>query len=138
VTRSSHRIFAPTRNGEAKIRVNSAVPARNGRVLNPWVEHKKEWAHKGCSILSDGWRDTTVQKDIVNFFVNSPKGSVFIRSMDVSEVIKDANFLFKVLDDMVEEVGEENVVQVVTDNTSNYVKAGKKLRALIFFVVILE
>ena len=60
--------------------------------------------------------------------------------MDVSEVIKDANFLFKVLDDMVEEVGEENVVQVVTDNTSNYVKAGKKLRALalIFFVVILE
>jgi len=102
------------------------------------VEHKKEWAHKGCSILSDGWRDTTVQKDIVNFLVNSPKGSVFIRSMDVSEVIKDANLLFKVLDDMVEEVGEENVVQVVTDNASNYLKAGKKLRALIFFVVILE
>lgn len=49
--------------------------------------------------------------------------------MDVSEVIKDANFLFKILDDMVEEVGEENVVQVVTDNASNYVKAGKLLMA---------
>jgi len=94
------------------------------------VEHKKEWADIGCSILSDGWRDTTVQKDIINFLVNSPKGSVFIRSMDVSEVIKDANLLFKVLDDMVEEVGEENVVQVVTDNASNYVKAGKKLRII--------
>ena len=102
------------------------------------VEHKNEWAHKGCSILSDDWRDTTVQKDIVNFLVNSSKGSIFIRSMNVSEVIKDANLLFKVLNDMVEEVGEENVVQVVTDNASNYVKAGKKLRALIFFVVILE
>ena len=89
------------------------------------VKNKKEWAQKGCSILSDGWRDSTVQKDIINFLVNSPKGSVFIRSMDVSDVVKDANLLFKILDDLVEEIGEENVVQVVTDNASNYVKAGK-------------
>lgn len=89
------------------------------------VENKKEWAQKGCLILSDGWRDSTVQKDIINFLVNSPKGSVFIRSMDVSDVVKDANLLFKILDDLVEEIGEENVVQVVTDNASNYVKAGK-------------
>ena len=66
-----------------------------------------------------------VQKDIVNLLMNSPKGSVFIRSMDVSDVVKDANLLFKILDDLVEEVGEENVVQVVTDNASNYVKTGK-------------
>ena len=57
--------------------------------------------------------------------MNSPNGSIFIRSMDVSDVVKDANLLFKILDDLVEEVGEENVVQVVTDNASNYVKAGK-------------
>ena len=54
-------------------------------------EHKKEWARKDCSILSDDWHDTVVQKDIVNFLVNSLKGSVFIRSIDVSKVIKDAN-----------------------------------------------
>ena len=58
----------------------------------------------GCSILSDGWYDMSIQKDIVNFFVNSLKGSIFIRSMDVSEVVKDANLLYKDLDDMVEEV----------------------------------
>ena len=46
--------------------------------------------------------------------------------MDVSEVVKDATMLFKVLNDMVDEVGEHNVIQVVTDNASNYVKAGKK------------
>jgi len=89
------------------------------------VEHKQEWAQKDCSILSSGWRDCTVQKDIVNFLVNSPKGSVFIKSMDVSDAVKDANLLFKILDDLVEEVGEENVVQAVTENASNYVKAGK-------------
>ncbi|KAE8734614.1 hypothetical protein F3Y22_tig00000738pilonHSYRG00067 [Hibiscus syriacus] len=86
-------------------------------------EHKKEWADKGCSILSDGWRDSVVQKDIVNFMVNSPKGSIFVKSMDVSDVSKDANLLFGILDKMVDEVGEENVVQVITDNASAYVKA---------------
>ncbi|GJU68507.1 putative transcription factor/ chromatin remodeling BED-type(Zn) family protein [Tanacetum coccineum] len=91
--------------------------------------YKNEWAIKGCSILSDGWRDSIVQKDIVNFLVNSPKGSVFIRSLDVSEVTKDANTLFKMLENMVDEVGEQNVIQVVTDNASNYVKAGKLLEA---------
>ncbi|CAH1426190.1 unnamed protein product [Lactuca virosa] len=87
-------------------------------------DYKQEWAVKGCSILSDGWRDSTVQKNIVNFLVNSPKGSVFLKSLDVSEIKKDANTLFKMLDDMVEEIGEENVVQVVKDNASNYVKVG--------------
>jgi len=46
--------------------------------------------------------------------------------MDVSDVVKNANLLFKILDDLVEEIGEENVIQVVTDNASNYVKAIKK------------
>ncbi|XP_039006462.1 uncharacterized protein LOC120134051 [Hibiscus syriacus] len=97
-------------------------------VQNQIVENKKEWAEKGCSILSDGWRDSVVQKDI-NFMVNSPKGSVIVKSLDVSDVSKDVDLLFHVLDKMVEEVGEENVVRVVTDNASSYVKAGKLLEA---------
>ena len=54
---------------------------------------------------------------------------MFTRSKEVCEVVKDATMLFKLLDDMVEEVREMNVVQVVTDNASNYVKAGKLLEA---------
>ncbi|XP_076955019.1 uncharacterized protein LOC143629695 [Bidens hawaiensis] len=92
-------------------------------------EYKKECASKGCSILSDGWRDCTVQKDIVNFLVNSPKGSVFMKSIDVSAITKDAHTLARMLEQMVDQVGEKNVVQVVTDNASNYVKAGKILQS---------
>ncbi|KAH6793046.1 hAT dimerization domain-containing protein / transposase-like protein [Perilla frutescens var. hirtella] len=54
------------------------------------LEYKKEWAIKGCSILSNGWRDSVANKEIVNFLVNSPKGSVFLRSVDVSNITKDA------------------------------------------------
>ncbi|GJR72913.1 putative zinc finger, BED-type containing protein [Tanacetum coccineum] len=43
--------------------------------------------------------------------------------MDIFDVSKNAILLFGILDKMVEEVGEENVVQVVTDNAAAYVKA---------------
>lgn len=76
----------------------------------------------GCSISVDGWYDSDVEKDIVNFLVNSPKGSMLIKSIDVSKIVKDAN-LFSMFDNMVEEVGEQNVVQVVTSYIFNYVKA---------------
>ncbi|KAI7752799.1 hypothetical protein M8C21_021751, partial [Ambrosia artemisiifolia] len=108
------------------------VPLLNEQVKevdNQVNEHKKEWANKGCSILCDGWHDSVLKKDIINFMVNSPKGSVFIKSIDVSNVSTDASVLFKILDAMVEEVGEDNVIQVVTDNDPAYVEAGKILEA---------
>ncbi|CAF1929254.1 uncharacterized protein LOC111213788 isoform X1 [Brassica napus] len=85
-------------------------------------QRKNEWAAKRCSIRSNGGRDSVVQKDIVNFLVNSHKDFVFINSKEVSKVVKNATMLFKLLDEMVEDVGEKNVVQVITDNASNYVK----------------
>ncbi|CAH1412850.1 unnamed protein product [Lactuca virosa] len=117
-----------TINVERMSGIKFSVRLRDGFTMQI-LEHEQEWEEKGCSILSDGWRDSVVQKDIINFMVNSPKGSVFVKSFDVSDVSKDADLLFHVLDKMVEEVGEKNVVQVVTDNALAYVKAGKLLEA---------
>ncbi|XP_042018199.1 uncharacterized protein LOC121765966 [Salvia splendens] len=89
---------------------------------------KKVWTEVGCSIMSDGWSDRK-QRSIINFLVNSPSGSVFIRSIDASGIVKTGEKIFEMLDSMVDEIGEENVVQVVTDNGSNYVAAGKLLMA---------
>ncbi|CAG7889421.1 unnamed protein product [Brassica rapa] len=86
-------------------------------------ENKNKWASKGCSLMSDGWHDSVAKKDIVNFLVNSPKGSVFMKLKDVSEVVKDATLLFKMLYEMVEEIGEAYVVQVITDNAKSYIKS---------------
>lgn len=60
--------------------------------------------------MSDGWRGSVVQKYIINFFVNSPNGSVFLKSVDVPEFVKDSNLLFNMLDHMVDEVREANIV----------------------------
>ena len=45
----------------------------------------------------------------------------------MTDFVKAGEKLFELLDAIVEEVGEENVVQIVTDNESNYVLAGKLL-----------
>ncbi|XP_020233789.1 uncharacterized protein LOC109813910 [Cajanus cajan] len=88
--------------------------------------HKATWKRTGCSILIDDWTNTN-GVTICNFYVNSPEGTVFLKSVNASEICKTVDGILKMMDDIVEEVGEENVVQVVTRNDSNYKAAGKML-----------
>ena len=52
---------------------------------------------------------------------------MFIKSVDASHQIKDAKTLCDLLDAFILEVGEQHVVQVITDNAANYVVAGRVL-----------
>uniref|UniRef100_A0A0R0K6W7 BED-type domain-containing protein n=1 Tax=Glycine max TaxID=3847 RepID=A0A0R0K6W7_SOYBN len=88
--------------------------------------HREQWVKYGCTIMSDAWTDRK-QRCIINFLINSQAGTMFLKSVDGSDFVKTGEKLFELLDAIVEEVGEENVVQVVTDNGSNYVLAGKLL-----------
>ncbi|XP_057744932.1 uncharacterized protein LOC130962782 [Arachis stenosperma] len=90
------------------------------------TEFKVEWKRAGCSIMSDGWTDKK-SRSISNFLVNSPKGTFFLYSLDTSDISKTTDKVVKILEDAVEFVGEENVVQIVTDNAANYKAAGEKL-----------
>ncbi|XP_028067063.1 uncharacterized protein LOC114269894 [Camellia sinensis] len=76
--------------------------------------------------MSDGWTDGK-SRSLTNFLVNSPSGTVFIKSIDTFGVIKSSMKLFEMLDAIVNEIGEENVVQVVTGSASAYVGAGRLL-----------
>ena len=54
---------------------------------------------------------------------------MFLKLVDASDRVKDANLLFQLLDEVIMEVGVTNVVQVITNNASNYVLAGKMLES---------
>ncbi|XP_074305125.1 uncharacterized protein LOC141640129 [Silene latifolia] len=95
-------------------------------VMKMLDEYKEEWKKTGCTIMSDGWSDRK-KRSICNFLVNSPKGTVFLSSIDTSEISKTADKVLEMLDAIVEKVGEENVVQIVTDNAANYKAAGLRL-----------
>lgn len=89
-------------------------------------DHRADWVKFGCSIMCDGWSDGK-GRSLINFLVNSPRGSMFIESVDASSYSKDGQKLFDLLDKYVELVGEANVVQVVTDNASANILAGKNI-----------
>lgn len=57
--------------------------------------------------------------------VVSPRGETFMRAVDSSGKIKYGAYIADVLNDTIEEVGPENVVQVVMDNAKNYRAAGR-------------
>ena len=88
---------------------------------------KNEWKKKQVALWCqmDGW---IIRKgSITNFLINSPKGTVFLKSINTSDISKNAKNLFQLLDSLVQEIGEKNVVQVVTNSASTYVLAGEKL-----------
>jgi hypothetical protein len=80
-------------------------------IKNYLLEYKASWAITGCSIMTDSWRDAQ-GRTIINFLVSCPHGIYFASSVDATNVVEDAPNLFKLLDKVVEEIGEENVVQV--------------------------
>ncbi|XP_061371723.1 uncharacterized protein LOC133314291 isoform X1 [Gastrolobium bilobum] len=87
--------------------------------------HKEEWSKFGCSIILDAdKKDGT----LINLMVNCPSGTMYVKSVDAFAYMKTENKLFQLLDAFVEEIGEGNVVQVITDNGSNYAVAGKLLQ----------
>ena len=84
-----------------------------------WKITKKAWKQYRCSIMSDGWIDGKNRR-LIKFLVNSPVGTWFMKSIDASDTIKNGELMFKYVDEVIEEIGEENVVQIITDDASNY------------------
>ena len=76
--------------------------------------------------MCDGWTGPT-KLSIINFMVYSKGSTILLKSVDVSDKIKDNKYIYGLLMDVIKEVGEANVVQIVTNNGSTFVKAGKLL-----------
>lgn len=72
-------------------------------------EIKATWKQTGVSLLSDGWSDMR-NRSLINFLVNNPHGTVFLKTVDASDCVKDAQKLFELLDGVIEEIGEDNVI----------------------------
>ena len=52
---------------------------------------------------------------------------MIIKSIDVFSHVKNTTYLCEVIEEVIEEVWEQHVVQVVTDNATSYFAAGKLL-----------
>ncbi|RVW32407.1 hypothetical protein CK203_109279 [Vitis vinifera] len=80
---------------------------------------KAKWPIYGCTIMCDGWSSRT-RKPIINFMIYCDRSMIYHSSVDTTNIPKIANYIFSLMDKVVEEVGEENFVQVVTDNEASF------------------
>ncbi|XP_058005467.1 uncharacterized protein LOC110671042 [Hevea brasiliensis] len=96
------------------------------RLLEPI---KSTWLEKGISIVSNGWSDPQ-RRPLINFMVVSESGPMFIKSIDCSGEVKDKQFIANLLKEVIDEVGHQKVVQVITDNASNYKGAGEIIEGM--------
>ncbi|XP_031280662.1 uncharacterized protein LOC116139133 [Pistacia vera] len=87
--------------------------------------YKSIWQEVGCTLMVYGWTNTC-HRSLINFLIYSPKGVYFIKSVEASDVVKDAFTLFKLFKEMALWVGPNNIVHVVTDNGANF-KAARRM-----------
>lgn len=80
---------------------------------------KKSWVVTGCSILLDGWIDEK-GRDLVNILVDCPQGPIYLRSYDISSFIGNSEALQLLMEGIIEEVGIDNVIQVVAYSTTGW------------------
>ena len=90
-------------------------------------KQEDEWKKSGCSIMTDAWSDRK-RRSIMNLCVNCKLGTSFLSSIECSNEAHIAKFIFEYVDKYIQEVGPNNVIQVVTDNASNNMAAAKLLR----------
>eukprot|EP00253_Pinus_taeda_P010886 PITA_10886 len=87
---------------------------------------RDSWAISGCTLVSDGWTDRQ-SRPLVNTLACCPQGVIHLSTINFMDKTKTAEYLFQILKDTILSIGEDNVVQVVTDNASNCVRAGELL-----------
>ncbi|KAL5727183.1 hypothetical protein ACHQM5_000407 [Ranunculus cassubicifolius] len=86
-------------------------------------EIEREWDTTGCTIIADTWTDNK-SRALINFLVSSPSGTFFHKSVDASNCFKNTKCLADLFDSVIQDLGPENVVQVVMDSALNYVGVG--------------
>ncbi|XP_073159232.1 uncharacterized protein [Henckelia pumila] len=81
-------------------------------------DSEREWAMTGCTIIAETWTDNK-SRALINFLVSSPSRTFYHKSVDVSSYYKNIKYLSDLFDSVIQDVGPENVVQIVMDNSLN-------------------
>ena len=89
---------------------------------------KSTWPEKGVTICSDGWSDPR-RRPIINFIAVSEKAPIFLRADNCEGQVKTKEYIAEKLRGVIDEVGRQNVVQIITDNAANCKGAGLLIEA---------
>ncbi|GFZ04851.1 hypothetical protein Acr_17g0004230 [Actinidia rufa] len=105
-------------------RLRTTLLAQEKEHINKLLQPIKEtWKKKGVSVVSDGWSDRQL-RPLINVMAASSGRAMFVKAIDASGNVKDVEYVASLFIQVIKDLGEANVVQIVTDNASNYKAAG--------------
>ncbi|KAJ4716949.1 putative HAT transposon superfamily protein [Melia azedarach] len=124
-TTFNQMINANQKQGEARYKPPTSTELK-WTMLREEVRSMKEYVKKvqecllrtGCSILVDEWVNVE-GRYLVNFLVDCPEGTIYIQSFDLSAYVGDIVALQTILNEVIEEVGAKNIVQIITSSTKS-------------------
>ncbi|KAK9019125.1 hypothetical protein V6N11_034164 [Hibiscus sabdariffa] len=90
---------------------------------------KATWQEKGVTIVCDGWSDPT-RKPLINFMATSGNEPMFLKAVNCFGEVKDKFFIANLMKEVIDKVGHQNVVQIITDNASNCKGAGEIIESM--------
>ncbi|XP_031253468.1 uncharacterized protein LOC116115045 [Pistacia vera] len=123
VNKKNAQVVAPLRKPKepqryCNVNTSNAKLREEVRRMGKYVKRVRDcWEKTGCSLLLDEWVDEK-GRDLVNFLVDCPEGIIYIRSSDLSAFIGEIDALRVLLEEVIEEIGVQNVVQIITSSTT--------------------
>ncbi|KAL9664458.1 hypothetical protein QQ045_019859 [Rhodiola kirilowii] len=90
---------------------------------------KNTWGAKEVTIVTDGWSDPQ-RIPLINFMACCESGPMLIKSVNCACEVKDKEFIANLLREVIDEVGHQNIVQVITDNASNCKGSGEIIKVI--------
>ncbi|MQL91191.1 hypothetical protein Taro_023796 [Colocasia esculenta] len=94
--------------------------------IKSYIRFKMKWEKYGVTLMCDGWLGIT-RSSLINFLVYCDRQVFYHKSVDASDRVHNYEYILSLMREVVEEIGEQYIVQVVTDNGSAYKKAGEEL-----------
>ena len=88
--------------------------------------YRSIWNDTGCTIMGDRWIDGR-HRSLINFLVYCLKGIAFIKFVDASPIVTDAQLICNLFSRIVDIVSVQNVIHLVIDNRSNFKAARRSL-----------
>ncbi|KAL9662360.1 hypothetical protein QQ045_027193 [Rhodiola kirilowii] len=110
-----------------KLRTTLLVQEIN-HVKNLLVPLQSTWKEKGVTVVTDGWSDPA-RRPLINFMATSGSGPMFIKAVNCFGEVKDMVFIARLMKEVIHEVGDKNVVQIITDNAANCKGAGNLIQS---------
>ncbi|XP_042425838.1 uncharacterized protein LOC122013664 [Zingiber officinale] len=95
--------------------------------IKTWIlSCKKQWSLYRVTLMCDGWTGPT-RMSIINFLLYCNRKVIFHKSIDATTNYHDALYIYRLMDSIIQEIGAEHIVQVITDNGANFKRAGELL-----------